>query len=314
MNKIWKFIAITSVVTLTCTTVPFAAETTNELSTFTNDEILIRDPYVVTYDEKYYLYGTDGENAFSGEMDSFHVYVSEDLNNWKGAYTIYENDGSFWADAQYWAPEVYEVDGEFYLYGSMGGSSRDTKGIQLFKSDDPLGTFEPIGDTTITPDDVDAIDATLFEEDGKTYMVYSHGTEGFYAVELNDALDGYAGEPYKLFDVIDCGWAVEAFAGMVLNDGPCFYTKKDGTLICLFSTMSENGYHMGYAISDNGKLSGNWTCTTNQIETESDGGHCMIFENLDGRTMVSYHAPNEQSHPIFQYIDEDEEGNIIFTD
>lgn len=279
-----------------------------------SEEILIRDPYVMTYDGKYYLYGTDGDTAFSGEMDSFHAYVSEDLENWEGPYTIYENDGSYWADAQYWAPEVYEKDGTFYFYGSMGGSSRENKGIVLFQSEDPLGPFEPVSDGTITPEDVDAIDAALYQEDGKTYMVYSHGKEGIFAVELNDSWDAYAGEPFKLFDDSGCGWATEAFEGMVLNDGPALYTTESGQLICFFSTMSDNGYRMGYAVSDNGSITGNWECTANQIQTEADGGHCMIFTNLDGKTMVSYHAPNENSHPVFQYLTEDAEGTILFTD
>ena len=67
------------------------------------EDILIRDPYIVVYEGKYYMYGTDGTNAFGGQMDSFPVWVSEDLENWAGPYTIFKNDGSFWADKQYWA-------------------------------------------------------------------------------------------------------------------------------------------------------------------------------------------------------------------
>lgn len=42
--------------------------------------------------------------------------------------------------------------------------------------------------------------------------------------------------------------------------------------------------------------------------------NCMLFEDFDGNQVVAYHAPNENSHPVFQYISEDESGNIIFTD
>ena len=66
--------------------------------------------------------GYQVDTAFSGEMDSFYVYVSEDLENWAGPYTIYENDGSFRADSEYWAPEVYEKDGEYYIC-LLGASS-----------------------------------------------------------------------------------------------------------------------------------------------------------------------------------------------
>lgn len=283
------------------------------------EDINIRDPYVLTEDGKYYMYGTDGDTAFSGEMDSFHVYVSEDLENWSEPYTIYKNDGSYWADSNYWAPEVYKKDGEYYFYGSMGGSSRQNKGIALFKADDPLGPFAPVSDDTLTPEDVDAIDAAIYEEDGTTYMVYSHGTEGIYAVALNDTWDAYAGEPFKMFDVSGCGWAIELSlqdgnVTMMLNDGPCLYQTDSGKLICLFSTMSENGYRMGYAESSDGSLKGEWTCSAEQIQTSADGGHCMIFQDLDGKDTVAYHAPNENSHPVFQYISEDADGNIVFTD
>lgn len=276
------------------------------------EDILIRDPYVVVYDGKYYMYGTDGTNAFGGEMDSFPVWVSQDLENWAGPYTIYKNDGNFWADEQYWAPEVYYKNGEFYLYGSMGGSKRENKGIQLFKSESPIDGFEPVSEFPFTPEDEDDIDATLYDEDDETYMVYSKGADGIYAVELNDALDEFAGEQFKLFDVSECAWTTEAFGGMVLNDGPCFYKTSSGKLICLFSSMSEEGYNMGIAYSDNGKLDGNWTVTDDKLDVGSDGGHCMIFENLDGQTMICYHAPNEESHPQFRALIEDTANDTIY--
>lgn len=277
------------------------------------EDILIRDPYVVVHDGKYYMYGTDGTNAFGGQMDSFPVWVSEDLENWAGPYTIFQNDGSFWADSQYWAPEVYYIDGEFYLYGSMGGSGRANKGIQLFKSDEPLGPFEPVSEYPFTPEEDDDIDATLYEEDGVMYMVYSQGKDGIYAVRLNDTLDGFADTQFKLFDVSECSWTVAAFGGMVLNDGPCFYKTASGKLICLLSSMSEDGYHMGIAYSDNGKLDGNWTLTDERLDVGSDGGHCMIFENLEGQTMICYHAPNGNSHPQFRYLIEDKENDTVYA-
>lgn len=277
------------------------------------EDIKIRDSYIVVYEGKYYMYGTDGTNAFGGQMDNFPVWVSEDLENWDGPFIVYENDGTFWADKQYWAPEVYYIDNEFYLYGSMGGSARKNKGIQLFKADNPLGPFEPTTDYPFTPEEDDDIDATLYEENNLMYMVYSQGSDGIYAVKLNDTLDGFADTPFKLFNVADCSWPVAAFGGMILNDGPCFYMTSSGKLLCLFSSMSEDGYNMGIAYSDNGRLDGNWTVTDNRLDVGSDGGHCMIFENLNGETMICYHAPNEDSHPRFQYLIEDTENDTVYV-
>ena len=277
------------------------------------EDILIRDPYIVVYEGKYYMYGADGPNAFGGQMDSFPVWVSEDLENWAGPYTIFKNDGSFWADKQYWAPEIYYIDNEFYLYGSMGGSGRENKGIQLFKSKNPLGPFEPTTEYPFTPEEDDDIDATLYEEDGKMYMVYSQGADGIYAVELNHTLDGFASQQFKLFDVSECSWPVAAFGGMVLNDGPCFYKTSTGKLICLFSSMSEDGYNMGIAYSDNGRLDGKWILSEERFDVGTDGGHCMIFENLEGQTMICYHAPNGKSHPAFRYLIEDKEKDTVYV-
>ena len=109
-------------------------------------------------------------------------------------------------------------------------------------------------------------------------MVYSHGTEGIYAVELNDAWDAYAGEPFKLFDVGGCGWATEAFGGMVLNDGPCFYETDSGKLICLFSTMSDNGYKMGYAVSSDGTSD---VCGYNESKREDSFVACYSSTTTD---------------------------------
>ena len=259
------------------------------------------------------MYGTDGTNAFGGEMDNFPVWVSEDLENWAGPYIIYKNDGSFWADKQYWAPEVYYINNEFYLYGSMGGSERENKGIQLFKSFNPTEGFEPVSDLPFTPEENDDIDATLYEENDVMYMIYSQGADGIYAVKLNDELDGFAGTPFKLFNVSDCEWTTEAFGGMVLNDGPCFYKTSSGKLLCLFSSMSEDGYNMGIAYSDNGELNGNWTVTNERLDVGSDGGHCMIFTNLEGQTMICYHAPNSESHPQFRYLIEDTENDTVYA-
>ena len=49
-------------------------------------DINIRDPYIMPYDGKYYLYGTRSETAFVGQAYGFDVYVSDDLENWEGPF------------------------------------------------------------------------------------------------------------------------------------------------------------------------------------------------------------------------------------
>ncbi len=313
-HMIAVYIAIAMVFVSGTTNTAFVqAAETSTVTTYTlkTSEIHIRDPYILPYEGKYYLYGTDGASAFSGNMDSFHVYVSEDLENWTKPYEIYRKTSDFWADHEYWAPEVYVIDGTFYMYASMGGSSRTNKGIQLFKSDSPLGPFVPASEYPFTPESDDDIDATLYVEDGIYYMVYSQGTDGIYAVELNSTYDGFKTEQFQLFDVKNNGWAVTGFLGQILNDGPCFYKTKSGRLLCLYSTMADTGYNMGIAASDNGKLNGNWSFISEKLLSEGDGGHCMIFTDFDGNTRICYHTPNGDSVPVVYYLVEDTVNDTI---
>jgi arabinan endo-1,5-alpha-L-arabinosidase len=70
-------------------------------------EINIRDPYILPYDGKYYLYGTRSETAFVGQAYGFDVYVSDDLKNWEGPFEVFPRPEGFWSEKSYWAPEVY---------------------------------------------------------------------------------------------------------------------------------------------------------------------------------------------------------------
>ena len=69
-------------------------------------QINIRDPCVLVHDGKYWLYGTRGPTCW-GAADGFDVYTGCDLVSWEGPFTCFRNDGSFWADRNYWAPEVH---------------------------------------------------------------------------------------------------------------------------------------------------------------------------------------------------------------
>ena len=81
-------------------------------------DINIRDPFVLVHGGQYYLYGTRGATCW-GKADGFDVYTGRDLENWDGPRVCFENDGTFWADRNYWAPEVHAWDGAFYMFASF---------------------------------------------------------------------------------------------------------------------------------------------------------------------------------------------------
>ena len=82
------------------------------------------DPYVLhVKGDKYYMYGTGG-----GAKHGFSAYSSTDLVDWKKEGQVYfGNNKNGWGsidkawDGAYWAPEVYEVKGRYYMFYSANG-------------------------------------------------------------------------------------------------------------------------------------------------------------------------------------------------
>ena len=77
------------------------------------EDLYIRDPYVLTENGTYYLYGTRG-------FGQFEVFTSTDLKTWKTHKPCFVGTDDFWgnasaavdgAEAAYWAPEVHKYNG-----------------------------------------------------------------------------------------------------------------------------------------------------------------------------------------------------------
>lgn len=126
------------------------------------------DPFVLKSGEMYYAYGT-GLNGQDGGA-AFEVLSSPDLVHWTS------HGGSLIPMTpephDYWAPEVVESDGKFYMYYSVGVGDQGHH-LRVAISDDPLGPFVDQG-VNLTPDEPFAIDPHPFQDDdGKWYLFYA---------------------------------------------------------------------------------------------------------------------------------------------
>ena len=273
----------------------------------TNDQINIRDPFVLVHGHQYYLYGTRGETCW-GAADGFDVYVGSDLNRWEGPFVCFRNNGSFWADRNYWAPEVHPWRGAFYMFASFKSESR-RRGTAILRADSPLGPFEPWSDGPVTPDDWECLDGTFYlSPTGDPYMVFCHewvqaGDGEILALRLTEDLKAPAGEPFLLFRASSASWSrpVRHSSGLsgYVTDGPYLWRKEDGTLLCLWSGFSEKGYTQGIAVSGNGDITGRFT-QADPLFWE-DGGHGMLFRGADQQLYLALHSPNAhlQERPHF---------------
>jgi beta-xylosidase len=201
-------------------------------STYTNPlPVAFGDPYVLyVKGDRYYMYGTGG-----GAKKGFSAYSSTDLVNWNDEGQVYFHDNkNGWSDPQaawngaYWAPEVYEAGGKFYLFYSAQWKENPTHELENFRigvavADKPTGPFIDLQDKPIFDPGYPIIDANVFfDENRKVYLYYSRccykhlvksevadwaKSKGWfneieeswvYGVELKPDFSGVIGEPVML--------------------------------------------------------------------------------------------------------------------
>lgn len=282
------------------------------------NEINIRDPFIVPYDGKYYMYGTRGLNCWTGEKINgmgFDVYVSEDLENWSAPAAVFEADDNFWGTHNFWAPEVHYYNGRFYMFASFKSADRN-RGTQILISDTPDGTFAPLTDAPITPEEWMCLDGTLYvDNDGEPHIVFCHehiqvqdGT--VCEMQLSRDLKKAVSEPRMLFKGSDPYWARKDCSHWV-TDGPFLYRGESGRLYMIWSSFTDSGYVQAACYSDNGDISGNFVHDLPLI-TDKNGGHGMIFESFEGKTYLVLHSPNENplERPVLSEITE-KDGRLV---
>lgn len=150
-------------------------------ATYTNPlPVQLGDPFVLQTKGMYYMYGT-------GRADrGFAAYSSNDLVHWKKEGQVYFHDNkNGWSDPKaawdgaYWAPEVYEVAGKFYLFYSAQWKENPTNETENFRigvavSDKPTGPFIDLAAKPIFDPGYPIIDANVFfDTNGKVYLYYS---------------------------------------------------------------------------------------------------------------------------------------------
>lgn len=280
------------------------------------DEIYIRDPFLFVEDGVGYLVGTTDKNAWGGKASGFLGYKTTDLENFEGPFVLFENNDSFWADENFWAPELHKINGKYYLVASFFKKGK-CRASQMLISNEPMGKYIPL-DKPFTPSDWECLDATIFYEDGKLYTIFcheflqTHDGEMCLAV-LNDDMVSLKSEPVVLFKASEAPWVVSHektdpnFTNRdFVTDGPFIHKLENGNLLMLWSSDSVDGYAMGMAISENG-INGPWTHVEKPLFSK-DGGHGMFFK-FNGKNYVSLHHPNFPSlseRPFFFEVEEKE--------
>ncbi len=150
----------------------------------------IGDPFVLkASDGNYYCYPTSWSIGYK-------AWMSKDLVNWKEIDPVYTAIDT-WSNKDFWAPEVVEYEGKYYMYYTARWSKNNSLRIGVAVSDSPGGPFKDVYDHPMFDFGYAAIDANVFIDDnGKKYLYYSRDcseniVDGrheshIYGVKLND--------------------------------------------------------------------------------------------------------------------------------
>ncbi len=294
-------------------------------------EIQIRDPFIFTDHDAnmYYLFGTTDPNCWIGPFYGFDCYKSADLENWEGPIAAFRPKSDFWGKQNFWAPEVHQFNGLFYMFATFKaeGAYRAT---QILVAQDVTGPYEPLTDRPITPDNWMCLDGTLHvDKTGNPWVVFCHEwvqthNGSIWAMQLSADLTHPVSKPIFLFNASEGAWVRESswpeqdarykFPTYV-TDGPSLHRLRNGTLVMLWSSLGEKGYAMGISRSESGDITGPWVHNPEAVWAE-DGGHGMIFSTLEGELMLTFHTPNNtpDERAIFVAIEETEHGIKLIGD
>lgn len=270
------------------------------------NEINIRDPFILKEGDTYYLYGTRAKD-FGKKVNGFDVYTTKDLIHFSEPRVCFDSGKWNMNREVNWAPEVHKYNNSYYMFATFT-KENGLRGVYVLKSDSPDGEFQPHSKGAVTPDEWECLDGTLYiNKNNEPYLVFCHehtqiidGTVCY--IKLRDDLTQSIGEPVYMFSGSTPDWADKKPEGEhYITDGPFMYRTTDGELLLIWSTFVNHMYCQCVAKSSNGELDGEFIHLPPIIT--NDGGHGMIFKAND-KLYLTFHTPNKslEEHPTFKEL------------
>ena len=267
----------------------------------------IGDPFVMRWNGKYYMYATSG---FKG----FYCWVSEDLNTWSKPIVCYEGGDRSFGNAMFWAPEVFEFDGRFYMYYTAHWKiyQQEQLRIGVAVADRPEGPFLDVHDQKPMFDfGYGVLDADVLKDGDKSYLYYStaganHIVDGnkesqIWVIELGQDHVSVKGEP-RLILKPEQDWEMRQPENhQYWNEGP-LVLKKDDRYYMMYSAnfFASPYYGIGGATADSPwgpfeKYEENPILATS--DRISGPGHNSVVQDENGNYYCVYHAHTHYDRP-----------------
>lgn len=250
------------------------------------------DPSVIRVGEDFYATATTGDWS-----PQFPILHSKDLVNWKIVGAVF-NEKPAWAKGDFWAAEIIQDKGRFFVYYTArrddGKGKKGTLCVAVAVSDKPDRDYVDKG--TLVCQEMGSIDAFFVrDENDKPFLIWKEDGNDrqkptwLYAQGLDESGTKLIGKPQKLFRNTEA-WENHVIEGsyIIRRDG-WFYHFYSGNACCGRSC----NYALGVARSKT--LLGKWEKNpANPILKENETwqcpGHGSIVTTSDGRDFLLYHA------------------------
>ena len=251
------------------------------------------DPSVIRVGKEYWATATSSEWG-----PQFPLLRSRDLVNWELVGSVFQKRPE-WSVANYWAPEIAEHEGRYYIY-YVGRKKGGPLAVGVATADKPQGPYTDHGFMVAQP--AGSIDAVPFDdENGDRYLIWKEDGNSrkeptiIWAQKLTPDGTKLMGAMKELIRN-DAPWE-----GAVV-EGP-FIVRRDKWFYLFYSGSGCCGAGCNYAlgVARSRSLLGPYEkCPSNPILPGNDEwkcpGHGSIVQDDKGRYFLMYHAYSTKDH------------------
>jgi|GEM_PF-1002679 Predicted beta-xylosidase len=216
------------------------------------------------------------------------------------------------ATKEWWAPELFFIDGDWYIYMAADDGNNANHRMYVWKNDvkgDALSHFTCVGMVRSPSENPFwAIDATVIQDSGKLYFVWS-GWPGTVDVQQNIYISAMesptqlSGGRVLLSTPFDTQWEQKSGDNPRINEGPQI-AYKDGKIYIFYSACPSwnDWYQLGVITADSGddlSKASSWTKktdgpvfmqSTDMADKAMSTGHASIVETPTGEYFLVYHS------------------------
>lgn len=253
------------------------------------------DPWIIKHGDDYYYCWSGGPGVRVKHLDSLENITTDDYAQ------VYLAPPNTMYSAEYWAPELHYIQGEWYIYVAADDGNNDNHRMYVLKgtSQDPTDPFVMVGQIT-DPTNKWAIDGTVVTIENELYFVWS-GWEGDVNVKQNLYI-AHMSNPWTIDSdrtmISTPEYIWERVGTPKVNEGPtALYHGDDVFIVYSASGSWTDDYCLGLLTFTGGDplLCENWKKNVLPVFKKAEGvaygpGHCSFTTAVDGSTWMVYHA------------------------